>query len=102
LWNAVARLRKRWKKKNSFKESGSSRIQVGTSIHNIMANDTSHPQSKEIYAESIRLYEQMIVSMEPEQDGASLWIYGPNKYPLVFSFQKWTVKYFYPIRCPQL
>ena len=53
-----------------------------------MANDTSHPQSKEIYAESIRLYEQMIVSMEPEQDGASLWIYGPNKYPLVFSFQK--------------
>jgi hypothetical protein len=36
--------------------------------------------------------------MEPEQDGASLWIYGPNEHPLVFSIlnQKLQNKWSFP------
>jgi pentatricopeptide repeat protein len=77
MWNAVGRLRKEMKEKNLRKEPGSSWIQVGRKSHTFFVNDTSHPQSKEIYAELIRLYKQVIVSLEPEQDGAFLWINGP-------------------------
>ncbi|CAK7335591.1 unnamed protein product [Dovyalis caffra] len=77
MWNAVGRLRKEMKEKIPHKEPGSSWIQVSRLIHKFFVNDTSHPQSKEINEELIRLYEHMIASPELEQDGVSLWIYGP-------------------------
>ncbi|KAM4074841.1 hypothetical protein ACB094_10G124500 [Castanea mollissima] len=60
MWSDVGKLRKQMKEKVVHKEPGSSWIQVGGSIHYFFAGDMSHPESKEIYMELIKLYTCMI------------------------------------------
>ncbi|KAK2664132.1 hypothetical protein Ddye_002706 [Dipteronia dyeriana] len=67
MWNAAGNLRKEMKEKLLRKEPGSSWIQVGGSTHYFFAGDTLHPQSKEIYKELMKLYEQMLASPELEK-----------------------------------
>ncbi|XP_065858340.1 pentatricopeptide repeat-containing protein At2g13600-like [Euphorbia lathyris] len=68
MWNAVGNLRKEMKEKVLHKEPGSSWIQVGGTTHKFLVNDISHPLNKEIYMELIKLYEQMLTSLQLEQD----------------------------------
>uniref|UniRef100_A0A2N9HD66 Pentacotripeptide-repeat region of PRORP domain-containing protein n=1 Tax=Fagus sylvatica TaxID=28930 RepID=A0A2N9HD66_FAGSY len=72
MWNDVGKLRKQMKEKVVCKEPGSSWIQVGGSMHYFFAGDMSHPESKEIYMELIKLYEQMLVSPKLDQNNAFL------------------------------
>ncbi|KAK3227834.1 hypothetical protein Dsin_007696 [Dipteronia sinensis] len=67
MWNAAGNLRKEMKEKLLRKEPGSSWIQVGGSTYYFFAGDTLHPQSKEIYKELMKLYEQMLASPELEK-----------------------------------
>jgi hypothetical protein len=54
------------------KEPGYSWIQIGGSMHYLFAGDTSHPESKEIYMELMRLYEHILVSPGLEQNDVFL------------------------------
>lgn len=68
MWNAVGKLRKEMKENVIRKEPGYSWIQIGGSMHYLFAGDTSHPESKEIYTELMRLYEHILVSPGLEQN----------------------------------
>ncbi|GAV76117.1 PPR domain-containing protein/PPR_2 domain-containing protein [Cephalotus follicularis] len=64
MWNATGKLRKEMKEKVIRKEPGSSWIQVGGSTHYFFADDMSHPDTKEIFAELLRLCKQI----SPDQE----------------------------------
>ncbi|KAJ8634134.1 hypothetical protein MRB53_027470 [Persea americana] len=49
-WDNVARMRRFMKDRGILKTPGCSSIEVGNMVHEFMAGDSKHPQSKEIYS----------------------------------------------------
>uniref|UniRef100_UPI0040747504 Synthetic PPR-DYW protein n=1 Tax=synthetic construct TaxID=32630 RepID=UPI0040747504 len=58
-WDEAAKVRKLMKERGVKKEPGCSWIEVNNKVHEFVAGDKSHPQTKEIYAELERLSKQM-------------------------------------------
>uniref|UniRef100_A0ACD5TPT6 Uncharacterized protein n=1 Tax=Avena sativa TaxID=4498 RepID=A0ACD5TPT6_AVESA len=59
LWDEVARVRSLMRDKNLSKEIGLSWIDVGNTIHEFRAGDTSHPQAQEIYGKLFALIREI-------------------------------------------
>lgn len=72
LWDAIGKLRKEMKEKVLCKEPGSSWIQIGGFMYYFFAHDASHPESKNIFAELIKLYDQMLLAPKLQQDSIFL------------------------------
>eukprot|EP00253_Pinus_taeda_P006015 PITA_06015 len=58
-WDDAAKVRKMMKDRGIKKDAGCSWIEVKNKVHTFVAEDTSHPQSKEIYAMVEKLVMQM-------------------------------------------
>jgi len=58
-WEEVAWVRSMMQERGIRKEPGRSWIEVDNKIHAFVAGDTSHPETKEIYAELSRLTEKI-------------------------------------------
>lgn len=67
-WDAVRRLRKEMKEKLIYKEPGCSWTEVGGSVCQFLAEDTSHPQKENIYFYLQCLALQMPLLSESEDD----------------------------------
>lgn len=76
MWSSIAELRKKMKEKILCKEPASSWVQIGGSIHSFFADDISHPDSKEVHMELMRLSGHMLMMQKWEKDGFSLTHYG--------------------------
>ncbi|KAM0903397.1 hypothetical protein ACQ4PT_018633 [Festuca glaucescens] len=59
LWDEVARIRSLMRDKNLSKEIGFSWMDVGNTIHEFRAGDTSHPQAQQIYAKLAALIREI-------------------------------------------
>ncbi|KAG0581800.1 hypothetical protein M758_3G008300 [Ceratodon purpureus] len=58
-WDQVSLLRTLMQERDIRKEPGRSWIEVAGKIHHFVVGDTSHPETKEIYAEQKKLFERM-------------------------------------------
>ncbi|KQK07032.1 hypothetical protein BRADI_2g32290v3 [Brachypodium distachyon] len=59
LWDEVARIRSLMRDKNLSKETGLSWMDVGNTIHEFRAGDTSHPLAIDIYAKLVTLIREI-------------------------------------------